>query len=91
MYACVLNVFAECVSTAERISQRRDPFARLAVCELRRRMKRSIESRRNFRGVGDFPWPRKELPMFFFNSTGVEEVPVAADRYDVHNAAELVA
>jgi len=36
---------------------------------------------RIYTGVGDFPWPRKELPMFFFNSTGVEEISVSGTSY----------
>lgn len=31
--------------------------------------------------LGDFPWPNKEKPMFFFNLYGVEEISASGTSY----------
>lgn len=31
--------------------------------------------------IGEFPWPSKEKPMFFFNLYGVEEISASGTSY----------
>ncbi|CAD7933886.1 unnamed protein product [Amoebophrya sp. A25] len=36
---------------------------------------------RTYPDMGGFPWPRPSMPMFFYNSTGLEEISVSGTSY----------